>query len=641
MSKPLKYDIFTANERQYWNNLHVNVGMYCDKWEIYSHELTKVLKTFDISHLKDIAEYYNVKYRASKIVEDILINNKASIDFFCVINFVKINPKAISLYFNIPIVKGNINKSEVYMAAFQVHKKLELFAIFLKLRKQRVGRGNYNFSFNQNFSSKSDYQKFFDAMHLLASWLKRQDKENKRYHFRDGFAYNNEWHFLILKETNDVVLPAIEDNKRVIRGDYILITYLPNENKLEINNKSTKEAYKIRHYLSKNLENELKYTKRTYTYNPTSFFNKVLEIGSSKSELSLTEASFRRSNLNTELQIADSNHKNSILVQLATLKEKDLLKLNDFSEFKSLTFYYKGITFKVFIEENKWGQYRLNLFDKGKPTLELEEFINQFENIYEIKLNAYLNNQNQELNTQLIARRIFNNKTIESNIPFEVENILLDLIDIKVLNKPTKLAKRRCESCKKITWIQGDCPECGNPLFIEGSYIDINLNEKHTLDFVYNQIKSISSFKISKIKKQINKVNYNLFDIIDNDENTLSVFVTFSNIPLNIIEHYEQAGNPLLIILVKYKDALHKDVVGKGFECIDLAELYALKENPNEIKFIYEKALNSQKQRWEEKIVEIGYNSYNRLLNKPATYGDQNFEVDIYNSHYISYNYMI
>lgn len=629
--KKLKHTLFSKTERDYWKNLHVNVDSFCDKWEAQSKNLGRALGKFSDATLKEVGKHYKViAPKKGKITESFLENQKASIDFYCVISFALINPKAVSQLYKIPIKSGVVDKVAVILKIFEEHKKKALPQIFPRLRKQMLGRGNFNFNFDEPVNA-AEVDRYVSAMPLLARFLKRKDKNHVEYHYRSSSISDTEWIFLLLKETADVILPAITENTRVIKGDYIIITINVATNALEINTKSKGDAYKIKGYLSFKSKNKLTYKKKTANYNAVKFLTEIINEEQSPDKLIFTDADFRNTNLRKSMRISDPDRKNNIVAELHALKDKNVIKLEDLSEFNSLTFYYKGISFKVIIEENKWGELRLNLLDKGKPSIELAEFQKNFEEQFNIPVNVQLRNEDSVADLKRTTRKLFERNTIEAPLPEEVEDILLDLIKLKLADKPSKSAKRKCTQCKKMTWEKGDCPVCGNELVIEGDYIDLKPNIKGINAWLYQTLASKKEITTRKIKKQIDGASYQLIDVLDKSGCAISIFVTSSNLPDKIVKHYQETGSPLLVVLVRYKDALDKDIRTKGFECMDISDLYVTRDNNADFLSIISNAITSQKHKWQEKIIQKGYNSYQSLTNKPKGYGDQDFEKDIFN----------
>lgn len=630
--KKLKYSLFTPTERDYWKNLHINIDTICDKWEdVYSKEISKHLKLFSEDELKEIFEHYKIKKDAKKsYLTHLFEKPKSAIDFLCITKFAYIDPKTLSILYNIPIKAGVVDKSKVVMSAFRSHQSKKLLEIFLLFQRKKFGKGNFHYNFEAGIQKK-DFPKFEDAIDLLCRHLKRNDKHNKTYHYRASHQTDDEWIFLLLKETEDVIFPAIPENTRVLKGAYLLITIKLADKKLEINTKSNQEAYKIKDYLARKTNNPLLYEKKISTCDPVSFFKELKKEKDTKNELALTNVDFKRTNINSELRVLDTHHKNDIFTQLNTLKEKEIIKLTDFTEFRSLTFQYKGISFKINVFENQWGQFRFNLVDSGKPKVEAQSFKTKFEEKFKVPLDAFLKSGDASTDQKRLTRSLMDKTTVEANLPKEVEDILLDLIGSKIYNKPSKTSKRKCEKCRKFTWVKGDCPTCGNHLLIEGNYIDLKPNEKGIYNFIYQLINSTKQFTIKKTKAQIDSSSFQFIDLIDKMGTSVSLYISNANVSEKIIHHFQETGSPLIVVLVKLKDALATNITSYGFECIDVAGIYSNKDNLVEVARGFQVLIEKQKHLWQQKTSEKGYSSYLALLEKKTNYNDQNFEKDIYN----------
>jgi hypothetical protein len=630
--KTLKYKLFNAAERDYWRNLHVNVDAICERWaEVYSKELDKYLKLFSEAELIQLLKTYKIKKETSESYVKCLIRHpQKGIEFYCTVRFALMDPKALSEIFTIPIIGGQVNKRAVILQCIKVQEKKALLEVFLFVEKKKLGTGFYKYDFNGEIKS-TDFKTFSKALELLCRHLKRYDKENKTYHYRTSFKTDEEWIFLLLKESSDSILPAIPDNVRVLRGDYIVVTIKLVSKSLEINTSSKAEAYKIKEYLSRKTKNKLQYVKKSAISNPAAFFSELEAELNKNGELILTNIDFKKTNMDSGVIIYDNLQKNDVFTTLKTYKEKDMIKLVDYSELKSLHITYKGISYKINVEENQWGQFRFNFVDRGKPKPDAVAFKEAFEKKFLVPLNIYLRNEDIQVDKAKLARKILDKTTIEANLPEDAENILLELIESKILIKPTKTSKRRCEECHKISWLKGDCRECGNDLFIDGNYVDLTVNLKGANNFVYNLIQETSLFFVRKTRKQINTAKYDLIDIMDKGGNTASLYVCSSIVPPKIISHFQETGSPLIIILVKFKDALANDMEALGFQCRDIAGLFAAKENISGMGGGFQTLIDRLKHTWQNRISEKGYASYESLMNIGNEYTDQKFEKDVYN----------
>lgn len=632
--KRLKYSLFKTTERDYWKNVHVNIDTICDNWEeVYKDECERLLNKFSEPFLSDVIRYYKISKGSYESKEAcILKDKKSAIDLLCVVKFSLHNPKSIAQISKIPIRNGKVNKQEVIKTAFNFHKKKEILNLFLTQLKIKKGKGFYNFNFDVSASNLL-FDKFTEVIEYLTRYLKKNDKKKKAYYFRNSVKNSDEWLFLLLKETSDVIYPAIPDNTRVLKGTYLLISVIPHKQQLEINTTSKYEAYKIKDYLARKIDKNLRYIRKSSSYSPVTFLQKIKEQRSENAQLVLTDIEFRKSEINSLIKVSDPDHKNDIFTQLTILKEKGIVKIEDFSEFKSLTFLFKGLYFRINVEETKWGQIKFNLTDKNKPANETKLFKNEFESNFSVPLDVYLSNANTSIDLKNIARHLLDKNVIESNIPREVEDVLLDLINLKILNKPIDSVKRRCENpkCRKITWAKGDCPSCGNGLNIEGNYVDLKINITNANNYVFEQLQKTGAYSLKKVKKQIDGTTFNMIDLLNNNGEPLTIFISGSIVPEKIVRHFRETGLPLLVILCRYKDALIKDVKSNGFECTDISELFSLSNSSVSVNNLLNSFIELQNQKWKGKLIEKGFTSYQRLVKKPNDYGDQDFEKDIFN----------
>lgn len=629
--KRLKFILFNKEERQLWNNLDVNVDSFCDKWDHYTDDFFSRLSLLTNEDLIFLCNQYDIKFNQIREIPNKLHENKKiALELFCLMEFALSNPKAISDFYNISQIKNRIDKSKVIIQIFKEFKSGDIKNVHIALLKHRYGKGFFTYDFVDKIKDE-DYNILLNIMPYLTVYLKKKDNYSKFYKFRSAFKDDSKWIFLILRESSDRLYPAIPNNTRLLRGVYKLITVYPQENRLEINTKSRWEAYRIKGYISKKLKNPLAYKRKEIEYNPKLLFQKLIQP--SESTIKLIDVKFKKSNLNLKLAISDIHGKNDIISQLKILKnDKKLLKLDDFSEFYSLIFLLNdGLRITIKVDEDKWGRNRLNLIDRRITKQDLKEFKTEFETRFGVELNKYLRSTNTKVDKKKIVDLILNNKTIPINLPKDAEEIFLNLIEKKIINKPKKAAKRRCEKCKRVTWTKGDCPECGNNLYIEGNFIDITKNKKGIVDYVFRTISTNTNLSIKRNKIQIDNTSYKIIDVMNKQDEIITIFPTMSAVPEKIVSHYSETGLPLLIILTQFKRALQDDIEKAGFECIDLTEWYI---NENDAFWLSRELNNfivSQKRKWLEKIVNKGRMSFKSLLEKDKNYSDQYFERDIFN----------
>jgi len=631
-NKHLKYKLFPSKtkEREYWKNFEVNIDSYCDKWSIYKEDFEKELKHFTQADLKKICSLFHLtaKVEESDYKETLLNDVKSSVLFYCIIKFALSNPKAISREFKIQIKNGKIDRAKVFLKTLEVYKVNKLIELYLFLHAQKNGSAKFSFDVVSNKKGlKFDETK--KSAETLVRFLNQTDRDHYEYHLRFSAIVNKDFLFLLLKETADKIFPALPDNTRVQLGRYLLIR-LDHNGRLTVNTKSHFEANKIKNYLAKKNKVSIKYNKKYASYDSKKFFESILSESVISKNVKLLDASFRKTIIGDQgVTITDRKRKNDITHVIRWMRDKGMLKLTDFSEFRTLTFSFKGVSFSIQVHENRWGQLRLVIADQRKPAKELQDFKNAFTKAYNIPFEVFLRNKDEVTDKIIITRKIIDNRTLHSDMPEDVENILLDLINNNFLHKPISSAKRRCVSCRHVYWEKGDCPVCGNEAYFEGDYVDIEINEEHFGDYLYKNIKADRTLKAKKIKRQISGQSFPFIEVIDREGDLLSIYINKSNVPTRVVEHFEENGNSLLIILLKYKDAVQSEISEKNFECADFVEIVS-----NETKFIpilINKAISEQKRKWQSKIIDKADLSYKRIIKKGTSYNDQHFEKDIYN----------
>jgi len=626
---------FSKKERDIWKNLEVNLDSFSNRWEeLYQEDFLKELSNLSNDFLKEVLTHFSIPFAESdNIRKKLTENRRASILLYCVIDFALKNPKIICEIFSITYSK-KIDTSIVIEKIFAQFKNERLTDLFIFMLHRRMGKGRFQYSFLQQIQA-TDYESITHFMPHLATMLKQREKDNKQYHFRFGYKSKpGHWIFLLLKETNDKVHIAIPNNISMVKGVYKLITVKPADNTIEINTTSRDEAQSIRNYFNKKLKNPYTFRREEKSYEPKEFFKKVLADSTTTDTLKLIRVDFKDSNIAAGINVKNNEERNDIIAGLKILQKAKILKLKDFSEFASMTFKYKGLNVPVQVNETAWGVHRLNLVDRRISQLDVESFKTDFQAKFGVELDKWLKRSDEQLNKSFVISKILDKKTVPVNsITTDIEQTLFQLMQDDILSKVQHQAKRICENptCRTRTWEKYMCPRCGRALRIDGDFVEVKTNRKGIYNFVCKAMNKIPNFKVTKDIIQIARKKFNVIEIMNKEGEALTVFISPSIVPDEIINHYHSNGLPLEIILTHYKDAIRHSISEKNFECSGLVEFYMNASDTSKLSKHFKNAINYQKLKWKEKLIEKGFNSFTSASNKAEDYAAQNFETDIFN----------
>lgn len=617
-----------------WRNIEVNIDSFSDRWEDkYQSDFQKRLEPLSDNFIKVVLEHFGIplpdsksEYKA-KLLED----RRSSILLYSIIMFSHKNPKYFSEVFRYKVQNKEVDKVRVIETVFKNYTEGRLVDLFLYLLKLRFGKGKFQSNFSEDLKD-SDYEHLENHMSKLGTFLRRREKDSKKYHFRFGYKSErkNAWIFLLLKETNDRVYHAIPNNISMVSGTYKLIVIYPTLRTMEVHAGSKGEALLIRNYINKKLDNYHSFIRNERKYQPSKFFEKVFAT-TARTQLSLIDAKFKKSNVGVKIQVSDAEKKNDIITQLKHFKKAHTLKLDDFSEFEELTFSFKGLSMRIHVAESVWGTHLLNLINKNIPDNDIEDFKRQFQNKYKLPLDTWLKRKDEAANKHFIISKILDVKTVPTpTISEEIEEIILELIDNRILGKAQKQAKRECKSCYHKTWQKGSCPKCGNDMQIIGEYLDLKPNIQGIRDFVFKTLRKAGVLRLSKSTIQINSHKHQFIDLMTKTGDPISVYISEGDVPQDVISHFKDSALPLLVVLTRFKDALAHNLREHNFECIGLVDLYiSSKEKQYSDKFIG--FIDAQKMKWKQKLLDKGYSSFEKLTKRNSSYTPQNFEADIFN----------
>lgn len=629
--KRRKRQLFNKEERLEWLNLNINVDAFCDHWELLLPEFNDIIQNFREGYVEQICKTFGLKraHVDQNWKECLLSNLKTSIEVYCIWKFASVDPLCFSRAYGIrPLRKRQSNIPAIVAKLAEEKTKRDLTAAFIHLQIKKAGHPRFQYGFAKD--KPVDLLRVEKIMQSLTSHLRK--KEGKRYYVRFYETIGKSYYCLLLKETSDRIYPAIPDNLRVVSGRYLLVSVHKEKHTLEIHTQIYREAARIRNYVARRTGIKLNTTRKTAEHDPEAFFQLLLN-NEDNDGISILQADFYKNNIGDAVwTFQDKQRKNNIVSILEKQKRDGNLELKSFSEIKSMVFRYGDIRYQIQVHEDRWGQVRLDVQDRGKPALELANFKQNFETAFGIPLQTSLKNQNKTLNKRDIIQNLLDKPTLEAVLPVEVDALLMELIASKIIAQPETAVKRRCSNCFRLYWKEGHCPTCGtNEFFFEGEYKDIEVSTVPVLEVLYKALKKEDSFEVKKVKHQIDSTAYSFLEVMNDEGKPLSIYVSRSNVSHKVLSHYARTGNALLVIIVKFAQPLRQQVIEWDFECLDFATCFA-EIDSGEIVPRIKAAIQSQHNKWKDKIARKGWQSYlNYKSRNDDKYSDQQFEVDIFN----------
>jgi hypothetical protein len=628
--KQLKTILFPrgTETRAFWKSYEINIDRYCDKWELYEEELVKKCSVLNSTDLAVIAKQYKIPLNNhAPVLEQLTANTKSAIDFYCVLKFAERSPKVLSRYFGIPIRKNNIDRRQVILKVFDLRMKERLTEIFFMVISQNKGSAKYQFKVHDPKNAFT-FKSVEKNVTTLIRYLNR--KSDMEYDIRFIDKVEDDYYVLLVKETTDKMVCALPNNIRVQTGQYILIRWHKKESLFSIDTKDYHESSRIKNYMARKTKLAFKYTRQQGTYNPDQFLASILAPVNDVKDLALLDIQVRNTTTGDNTwRLTNNKKKNNILDGIRHAVETKAINLQNFANYKSLTFLYKEISYTVQFRLDRYNHTKLHLIDQKKPAAELAAFKAAFNKKYTIPFDAFLHNEDETEDLIQITRKMVADKTISAEMPQEYEDLVIKLVNDKFIYQPTENGRRRCVECKSIFWTPGDCRSCGTETYFEGDYLDILVNENAFEKYVYKAAAKVASVKIERVRRQIQKTSFPFIELITKEGTSLSIYISPGMVNEKITSYFSENGLPLLIILLKYKDGLDMQIRNRNFECVDFAEIV----NTDETKCtaLITKALADQQSKWHQKVIDKGAKSFERLSNKPKQYNDQAFERDIYN----------
>ena len=629
--KQRKFQQFRPEQRKEWMNLNINIDSYSDHWEAIRQEFIGTIAAYPAVYLEKIAKSFGLsKSHRDQDWDEVLFNDiKWAIQLYCIWKFASVDPLCYATIYKIRPVRGKTNMPALLARLAQEYVTVDLRTAFIQMLLKKAGHARYTYHVADR-KKKIDLEFAKKIMRSMTSYLKQE--EGKRYELRFADKIDDTYYFLILKETTDRIYPAIPENLRVVSARYLLISIDIKTENLSVHTQIGREAKRIRYYIARRSGAKILTDRKTADYNPEAFFELLLEQEQTEGFTLLNAKISKHSMGDHTMEIKDRMKKNNIIAALQKLKHDGYLELKSFSEFSNMLFNYGKIRYHIDIYEDRWGQVKLDVADRGKPSAELSVFKHDFESVFSIPIGTWLKNENTTLNKSAVIQKILDFPTLESVLPDDVSDILMELIGEGIIEQPATSVKRRCKNCYKVYWHKGSCPECGsNEYYFDGEYIDLQVNTDATFNFFLEHIKQDTTLKVKKVKHKIESYTFKFLELLNDDRKSLSIYISKGAASPRVISHYARTGNPLLVIIVKYAPALKGSVTDMGFECLDFATGFA-QASTGELLPNIKNALQAQHNKWKDKLSRKGYSSYGEYTGRDEKkYNDQRFEVDIFN----------
>lgn len=475
-------------------------------------------------------------------------------------------------------------------------------------------------------------QKLEGKIKALQSYITYHLKVARRYRFTQRIG--NLTIFILSKPISAKVIKGELKNLEAQRATYTMIILDKNQLKIGVVTGSKREIQLIQKYLRYKLFPDSIGTPRSESNsNKKELLKKILVSNPSKNIL-LDNVAFKRTALpdspSLKLKASEGNTLDGTLNALSHIVNE--LGIDDL---KSLDFQYNGRNINVYLYGDEWKRVYINVAAKGKSIA--------IENIILEELNERLGKNIKEtsfivenLTNEEILRKIFRDKKVTTlpPVPKQVERIIIDLINEKIIKKPTKISKRKCLNCHSYSWNEWECPKCDrDTMIIVGEEIHINLLEKNFIDRVSKVLeielhnaqvtlipyKQRRNYKKSVIRIYNRKKNLSVFTVLISHENDLP-----------FVEDLLNEGFGIVAIVAPEMSEKADYLRGIGCELVDLSIVVNKIIYGND-SFTFSIPIENQERKVLERVFANLRISLNRLNNKPTTYQEDLFEVDITN----------
>lgn len=439
---------------------------------------------------------------------------------------------------------------------------------------------------------------------------------------------------LFAKPITAKVIRSEDKNVEAQRTTFTILVFNRSEKKIGIVSGSKKEVGLMQSYLRRHVfEDSIATPRSDFEQDKKELLVKLLASNPSKNIL-LKSVSFSRTLMSAQpsmrLKVEGENSLDQALAQIETFW-KDL----GIDSLKSLEFQCAGKQGVAYLYGDEWKRMCINVAAK-RHSLEFENLVLQDLNE---RLGLNLKESRlliEPLTDEYILEKILNDKVVSTfpPVPEQVEKIVVELVKSKIFQKPSKISKRKCQCCYSTSWEQWACPRCGREeMIVVGEAINIVVKEsalvKKIAEVLAGRLSDVQIIHIPyKQRRSYQKSVIKLYDMAK--KMSVFLFTISGKKDIAFAKDLLNEGFGVIAIVDPEISGKIDEIHGMGCSIVPMHKLLEKVKNGG-TELLLKPEIEIQQSKILERVFENLREALTRLNNKPATYNEDLFEIDITN----------
>lgn len=302
---------------------------------------------------------------------------------------------------------------------------------------------------------------------------------------------------------------------------------------------------------------------------------------------------------------------------------------------QSVDFQAQGKNVNVYLYGDKWKRIYINALAKRRSTQVENQVLEDLKERFgvSIKETAFVV---EPLTDEYILEQILADKNVVTfpPVPQQVEKLIVRLITEKFIRKPSKITKRKCQTCYSFSWDAWECPNCDREsMVVVGEAIRIDLLERNIISRISETIRrGFPTYKTILIPyKQRRKYKKAVIRVYNPQKNLSSFVILIThNKDIAFVEDLLNEGFGVIAIVDPEMSGKAEHLADIGCDLISMPKVIDGMLNGSSLSFLSAN-LQSQERRILERIFTNLGTSISRLNTRPASYNEDDFEIDIKN----------
>lgn len=473
---------------------------------------------------------------------------------------------------------------------------------------------------------------FDSKINSLQRYINRHLRTARRFRFKHKIG--NLTIIILSKPIQAKVIKGEIRNAEVQRASYTMIIFDKTDNKIGVVSGSKREVQVIQRFIRyRMLPSSIGALRQEKELDRKEMLQKILASNTQRNTILssvLLKTTLLPGQPTLRLKSIPNSSLDDALVQLNGV-------WNDLGieALQSVDFQSQGKNVNVYLYGDKWKRIYINALAKRRSTQVENQVLDDLKERFgvNIKETAFVI---EPLTDEYILEQILADKNVITfpPVPQQVEKFIVRLITEKIIRKPLKITKRKCQTCYSFSWDTWKCPNCDREsMVVVGEAIKIDLLERNIISRIADTIHTgFPTYKVTLIPyKQRRKYKKAVIRVYNPQKNLSSFIMLIThNKDITFVEDLLNEGFGVIAVVDPEMSGKANHLADIGCDLVSMPKIIDGVLNGNSLSFLTTN-LQSQERRVLERIFTGLGTSISRLNTRPASYNEDDFEIDIKN----------